>query len=126
MAHVRRFAVVAAVVGCVAMPVLAQAGQQPYKVKDPGVVAPAVIKEVHPKYTAEAKEKKIQGTVELEAVVLEDGTVGDITVKKSLDATYGLDQAAVAALVQWQFSPGQKDGKAVKVVIDVEMSFTIK
>lgn len=126
MAHIRRFALIAALVVGVVVPLLGQEGQQPYKVKDPGVTAPAIIKEVHPRYTDEAKEKKIQGLVELEAVVLEDGTVGDVTVTKSLDATYGLDQSAVAALVQWQFKPGQKDGKAVKVLVEVEMSFTLK
>ena len=121
-----RFASIAAVLGFAVMPLLAQEAQQPYRLKDPGVSAPAVTKEVHPRYTDEAKEKKIQGLVELEAVVLEDGTVGDVTVVKSLDATYGLDQAAVAALVQWRFKPGQKDGKAVKVLVDVEMTFTLR
>ena len=126
MAHIRRVAMIATLVGCVVVPLVAQEGQQPYKVKDPGVTAPAVIREVNPRYTDEAKEKKIQGSVQLEAVVLEDGTVGDVTVTKSLDATYGLDQAAVAALVQWRFKPGQKDGKAVKVLVQVEMSFTLR
>ena len=126
MAHIRRFALIAALVGCVVVPLLAQEAQQPYTLKDPGVSAPAVIREVHPRYTDEAKEKKIQGLVQLEAVVLEDGTVGDVAVTKSLDATYGLDQAAVAALVQWRFKPGQKDGKAVKVQVEVEMTFTLR
>lgn len=126
MPFVKRFALSAAVLGWAVMPLLAQGGQQPYKVKDPGVVAPAVVKQVNPRYTDEAKEKKIQGIVELQAVVLEDGTVGDITVARSLDATYGLDEAAVAALGQWQFTPGQKDGKAVKVLVDVEMTFTLR
>ena len=124
MTLIRRFAPIAAVLGCVVVPLLAQ--QQPYKVKDPGVVAPVVIKDVKAVYTAEAREKRIQGVVELEAVVLEDGTVGDVRITKSLDKTYGLDDAAVAALRQWQFRPGQKDGKAVKVLVEVEMSFTLK
>lgn len=126
MALIRRFAPVAVVFGCVVAPLLAQAGQQPYKLNDPGVVAPVVIKDVKPRYPDEAKEKRIQGVVQLEGVVLEDGTVGDIRVTKSLDQTYGLDQAAVAALKQWEFKPGQKDGKPVKVLVAVEMSFTLK
>jgi TonB family protein len=126
MTVIRRFAPIAVVLGCVVVPLLAQAGQQPYKVKDPGIVAPVVIKDVKAVYTNEAREKKIQGIIELEAVVLEDGTVGDITVTKSLDKTYGLDDAAVAALKKWEFKPGQKDGKAVKVLVAVEMSFTLR
>ena len=126
MTQVRRFAAIVAVVGCLVVPLLAQAGQQPYKVKDPGVVAPVVTKDVKPKYPDEAKEKRIQGVVEMQGVVLENGTIGDVTVTKSLDQTYGLDEAAVAALKQWEFKPGQKDGKAVKVLVEVEMSFTLK
>ena len=122
----KHVASIAAVLGFVVVPLLAQAGQQPHNVKEPGVVAPAVIKEVHARYTDEAKAKGIQGTVELEGVVLEDGTIADVRVTKSLDESYGLDQAAVAALKQWEFKPGQKDGKPVKVLVDVQMSFTLK
>jgi TonB family protein len=126
MAVIRRFASIAGVLGCVVVSLLAQEGRQPYRPKDPGIVAPVVIKDVKPQYTAEAREKKIQGVVELEAVVLEDGTVGDVTVTKSLDQTYGLDQASVDALKRWLFKPGLRDDKPVRVLVAVEMSFTLK
>jgi protein TonB len=126
MVVIRRCAAIAAVFSCFVVPLIAQQAQQPYKLKDAGIVAPVLIKEVKPRYTAEAREKKIQGIVELEAVVLEDGTVGDVTITKSLDDTYGLDQAAVAAMTQWLFKPGEKDGKAVRVLVQIEMSFTLK
>ena len=126
MTVIRRFAPISAVLCCLVVPLLAQAGQQPYNAKDPGIVAPVVVKDVKAVYTNEAREKRIQGIVGLEAVVLEDGTVGDVTVTKSLDQTYGLDQSAVAALKKWEFKPGRKDGKAVKVLVAVEMSFTLR
>ncbi len=83
-------------------------------------------KDVKPVYTKEAKDAGVQGIVELEAVVLVDGTVGDITVTRSLDQKYGLDQQAVLAMKQWVFEPGKKDGKAVPIVVTVEMTFTLK
>jgi periplasmic protein TonB len=126
MVVIRRFASAAVVLGCFVVPLLAQEARQPYRPKDPGIVQPVVSKEVHPQYTPEAREKRIQGVIELEAVVLEDGTVGDVTITKSLDDTYGLDKAAVAAMRQWLFKPGQKDGKAVPVLVQVEMSFTLR
>jgi TonB family protein len=89
-----------------------------------GVTAPRAVKEVRPQYTAEAMRAKIQGTVGLECVVETDGSVGEVTVTKSLDE--GLDQEAVKALRQWRFKPGTKDGKAVRVRVALEMTFTLK
>jgi protein TonB len=87
---------------------------------------PQVIREIKPSYTEEAKQRGIEGTVVLDAVVLADGTVGEVRVKQSLDSTYGLDEQAVKALKQWLFKPGTKDGTPVAVRVDVEMTFTLK
>ena len=54
-----------------------------------GVESPRVIREVTPKYTAEAMRAKVQGVVWLDAVVLPDGTVGDVQVTRSLDPVFG-------------------------------------
>jgi TonB family protein len=91
-----------------------------------GVTLPAVVHEVKPKYTAAAMERKIQGSVWLEAVVLETGNVGDVIVSRSLDAEYGLDQEAIAATKQWKFKPGMKDGEPVAVWVTIELTFTLK
>ena len=76
-------------------------------------------------YTPAAMQAKIQGDVELSAVVRADGTVGDVTVTQSLDTTYGLDDAAVEAARQWTFTPGTKDGQAVDVEVHMNMRFTL-
>jgi TonB family protein len=84
------------------------------------------MRNVNPKYTQEAMKAKIEGTVQLEAVVREDGTAGDIRVVRSLDSTFGLDEAAMQALREWQFSPGRdRDGRPVPVLVMVEMSFRL-
>jgi periplasmic protein TonB len=87
---------------------------------------PMIVKDVQPRYTDEARRARIQGNVLLDAIVLKDGTVGDVTVSKSLDKEYGLDDQAVKAMKQWQFKPGTKDGKPADARISVEMSFTLK
>jgi protein TonB len=74
------------------------------------VSAPVLVKEVKPDYPAAAKRQGVEGTVELEAVVQTDGSVIAF-VSKSVDER--LDQAAVTALGQWRFRPGQKDGAPV-------------
>jgi protein TonB len=94
-----------------------------YKPGD-GVSAPILVKEVKPQYTAKAKDARIQGTVLLECVVETDGRVGDVKVARSLDED--LDLEAVKAARQWRFEPGTKDGKAVRVQITLEMTFTLR
>ena len=96
----------------------------PYKMGEEGVKAPVLIKEVKPKYTDDAKTRRVQGNVEVEAVVKSDGTVGDVTVTKSLDPQ--LDEEAVRATKEWRFRPGTKDGKAVDVLVQIELTFTLK
>ena len=97
-----------------------------YTAGDAGVTLPTVINEVNPSYTSQALGAHIQGSVLLSAVVLADGTVGDVTVLRSLDTTYGLDTQAVVAAKKWLFKPGTKDGMAVAVRVTIEMTFTIR
>jgi TonB family protein len=102
-----------------------QAGAEPHVLKPGnGVTAPRLIKDVKPVYTKDAMDRHVQGTVQLNMVVLADGTVGDLTVKQSLDSD--LDQQAIKAAKEWQFAPGTKDGKAVPVEVVVEMSFALR
>jgi protein TonB len=106
----------------------AVAAMQAQEVFNPGngVSFPTVVKEVKPDYTPEAKAARIQGNVLLATVVLADGSVGDVTVSRSLDSTFGLDQQAVKAAKQWVFKPGMKDGKPVAVRVNIELTFTLK
>jgi TonB family protein len=93
---------------------------------DSGLTLPRVMREQKPRYTKEAMQAKIGGTVVLELVVRADGTVGDVRVLRSLDQTYGLDEQAVRAVKEWRFAPGTRDGKPVPVIVEVEMTFTLK
>lgn len=91
-----------------------------------GVEIPRVIREVKPNYTADAMRAKIQGVVELEAVVMPDGTVGEVNVTRSLDRTFGLDEEARKAVRQWRFVPGTRYGQPVAVLVTIELTFTLR
>jgi TonB family protein len=95
----------------------------PYKVGS-GVSAPRVLQKSDPAYTKEASDAKIQGPVLLTLVVGSDGVARDIKVKQSLDP--GLDNNAIAAVQQWKFQPGTKDGQAVDVMATIEVNFRLK
>ena len=90
------------------------------------VAPPRVLREIRPEYTSEAMRARIQGTVWLDVVVLPDGTVGDVTVSKSLDNVFGLDSQAVAAARQWLFSPGMRLGEPVAVLVTLELFFNLR
>ena len=124
--------------------------------KGPGVVMPRLRKETKPSYTADSMRMKLQGLVRLEAVVLADGTVGSAKavscdlktplstsvsekdarareellksnyVPGSCAETFGLAEMCIKTVKQWQFTPGTKDGIAVPVLVDVEMTFTLR
>ncbi len=93
-----------------------------------GVTTPVLIKEVKPNYTGDAMRAKLQGIVEMEAVVLADGTVDPnrIKITRSLDSTFGLDHEAVIAVKQWHFRPGTYKGQPVPVLVNVELTFTLR
>lgn len=99
--------------------------QERVKGGDPGVVLPVAQFKPRPQYTPAAMDAKIQGVVELSAVVKSDGTIDEVVVTQSLDTQYGLDDAAVAAVQQWTFTPGTKDGRAVDVEIHLTIRFTL-
>lgn len=91
-----------------------------------GVELPQVVVQKKPQYTAEAMRAKVQGVVWVDAVVLPDGTVGDVNVTKSLDSTFGLDQEAIKAAKQWRFVPGRRFGQPVAVLVTIELTFTLR
>jgi TonB family protein len=91
-----------------------------------GVTSPVLVREFKPNYTSEAMRARIQGVVTMEAVVMPDGSVGDVHIVRSLDQQFGLDKEAVSTIKKWRFKPGMRLGQPVPVLIVVEMSFTLR
>jgi periplasmic protein TonB len=91
-----------------------------------GASNPQPIYSPRPNYTADAMRAKVSGTVGLDAVVLPDGTVGDVRITRSLDPTFGLDQEAVRTVKSWKFRPGMKEGRPVAVWVRVELDFSLR
>ena len=102
----------------------AAAQGQVYKVGEGGVKSPVLIKEVKPKYTEDAMRRKVQGTVEVTAVVRETGVPDTFSVIRSLDPD--LDQEAINAAEQWRFKPGLREGQPVAVKVNIELTFTLR
>ncbi len=117
-----RIGVVVAVVALL-VPLSAFQNRKVYHTGEDGTMAPSVTYRVEPAYTPEAKDAKVQGGVVLNLVVNAQGRADDIKVTQSLDP--GLDANAVAAISQWLFKPGTKDGEPVDVAVTIEVNFRL-
>jgi TonB family protein len=92
----------------------------------PDVVKPVLTNKVDPAYPPVARGKKIEGTVILQLLVSEGGDVSDVRVLRAAGGTSGLNEAAMAAVRQWQFRPAVKAGKRVKVWITYPIVFKLQ
>ena len=91
-----------------------------------GVSWPDRIREVKPQYTAAAMQRKIQGSVLLEAVIDPSGKIVSVRVVRSLDPIFGLDEAARQAVFATPMKPCKKNGIPVTCVAPFELQFTIR
>ena len=98
-------------------------GGGPYR-PGAGITPPAIIREVRPDYTEEARRRGLAGDVELEIVVRADGSVGNVRLLRGLGG--GLDQRAVDAVKQWRFSPARRFGTPVDVMVEVAVEFKLR
>jgi protein TonB len=88
-----------------------------------GVSAPRPLFTPDPEYSEEARKAKYQGTCLLWMIVGSDGRPREVRVARGLGM--GLDEKAIQAVKQWKFEPAMKDGHAVAVVMNVEVSFRL-
>ncbi len=86
---------------------------------------PGVLTQVTPDYPPAARREHIVGLVLLRAVIDREGRVErhEIRVLRSLPQ---LDAAAIAALLQWRFTPAiGHDGRPVRVVVEIPFEFSL-
>ena len=87
------------------------------------IKAPQKIKNVNPVYPPIAQSARVQGVVIIEATIGPDGRVKDAKVLRSIPL---LDQAALDAVKQWQFTPTLLNGVPVPVIMTVTVNFTLQ
>ena len=95
------------------------------KMGEEGLVAPTLLETVLPTYTPAAKRAGIEGDVYFEVVVNDEGKVVEPKLIRGI-GDQGLDEAALAAIVQWRFDPGTKDGEPVHVIALLTVTFRIE
>jgi TonB family protein len=98
--------------------------QAPAPVRPGGAIrTPVKTRHVAPLYTEMARIARVEGLVILEATIGVDGRVTNVRVLRSIPL---LDQSAIEAVSQWEFTPTQLNGQPVPVIMTVTVNFTLR
>ncbi len=84
---------------------------------------PTILYKEKAKYTEEARQNKIQGTVVLNVIFTADGRITSIRVVRGLPD--GLTEKAIEAAQKIRFNPAVKNGAPVSVRGNLEFSFNL-
>ncbi|MBI4547685.1 MAG: energy transducer TonB [Ignavibacteriae bacterium] len=84
---------------------------------------PIPIKQVQPEHHEQARLLGQEGTVWVKALVGRDGLVKKVQITQT--GGRFLDNACIAAAMQWQFTPAQKDGRTVAVWAPIRFQFKL-
>ena len=87
------------------------------------VTPPQKIHDVSPIYPPIAQAARAQGVVIVEAVIGTDGRVQDARILRSAPL---LDEAALAAVRRWLYTPTRLNGQPVSVVMTVTVRFQLQ
>ena len=99
--------------------------QAPVGTPDPVEARPAPLHNPSPRYPRLAQERNIEGTVKLELTVAATGEVLSAVVIQSSGSSL-LDKAALAAVDEWRFEPGTRDGAPVEMKLPWRLLFSLK
>jgi len=89
----------------------------------PGIREPRRVAGEPPAYPLMARTARVQGTVILEAVINDRGTIERVRVLRSVPL---LDAAAIAAVQNWRYTPTLLNGVPVSVLMTITINFTLQ
>lgn len=95
---------------------------RPYQIAEV-TTPPVALTKTMPAFPEEARKQGVDMVVVVKFVVTENGNVEDI---KILTGHPTLDDAVIAALRGWKFTPGTLDGKPVRVVRKMKFPFHLR
>jgi periplasmic protein TonB len=84
---------------------------------------PLKIRDVSPVYPETARVARVEGVVVIEAVIGPTGEVVDAVVLRPRPM---LDEAALAAVRQWRYTPTLLNGTPVSVILTVTVTFSLR
>ena len=91
--------------------------------KTAGVSRPKCIHCPQASYTDEARKARYQGAAKFDAIIDQQGRVSAATLIQGDD--YGLATQAMSAIKNWRLEPAARDGKPVRVCVQIETTFRL-
>ncbi len=88
----------------------------------PEIMQNQIVHKVPPKYPEEAKKARIQGNVQLEAVIAKTGEVEEL---KAVSGPKELQQSAMDAVRQWVYKPFLLNGEPVEVKTTIHVIYQL-
>ncbi len=88
-----------------------------------GVSGGRILHQVRPIYSAKAQSMRLEGAVVVQAMVREDGTIGDVKV---LEGHPELAQAVVDAVKNWRYQPFSLDGRPTARETKITINFRLR
>lgn len=82
----------------------------------------AIVSKTTPEYPPIARQLRLEGIVEVEAVVGENGQVESVNI---ISGNPVLTKPAADAVKKWRFSPQTLDGKTVRAIAPVSLTFKL-
>jgi len=80
---------------------------------------------VQPHYPELARVARVQGSVVLQAVILKNGSVGEVRVLRCSSPGFGFEEEAQKAVELWRYYPATQNGRPVDVYFTVFVDFTL-
>ena len=90
------------------------------------MIPPQLTHKVVPEYPVKAREQRAGGHVTVDAIVLKNGSIGNICVIHASRPGVGFEQAAINAVSQWRYKPATKNGVPVNVRLLVSQSWSLR
>jgi protein TonB len=96
------------------------AALKPLRVSDVG--EGSLLHRVQPTYPALAREVRVQGAVELRAIISKTGTIENLVIVRGHPM---LSAAAIEAVRQWRYRPYLLNGEPIEVETEITVNFTL-
>lgn len=89
-----------------------------------GITRPVPKYSVKPAYPKNARRAEKEGKVFLKAIITVDGIAKDIVAETNLG--FGFEEAAIAALKKFKFTPAKENGKAIEYAVRIPFEFKLE